>query len=65
MKLEVNFNEIDHDDLCLFCSYQNECRGVACYGGEPMYPPCSNGNYEQLINEEGLSEYLKDLEEEK
>lgn len=63
MKFEVSFNEIAPDDLCLFCSYMSDCRGVACYGGEPVFPPCSNGDYEELIDWDDLNEYLKELEE--
>lgn len=63
MTLEVDFNEIDPDDLCLFCSCREECCvGVKCYGGEPVYPPCSNGDYEELIDWDVLNEYLKELE---
>lgn len=25
---------------CPYCKYQDECHGIACYGGEPIEPPC-------------------------
>lgn len=25
---------------CDYCKYQDECHGIACYGGEPVEPPC-------------------------
>ena len=51
---------IDGDDeaICKFCNYDYDCsHGVSCYGGEPSYPPCSDGEYDIFINWESVEEY--------
>ena len=53
----------DCDMLCSFCNYDDDCsHGVACYGGEPSYPPCSDGEYDGLINWESVEEYEEEVE---
>lgn len=28
------------EEHCPYCKYQDTCHGIACYGGEPIEPPC-------------------------
>lgn len=38
-------------DICGFCTYNSECpRDIVCYGGNPIEPPCCNGDYERILN---------------
>lgn len=45
-------NKIDKDCdfLCKVCKYKDECHGdVKCYGGIPIFPPCSDG-YDKVVD---------------
>lgn len=53
-------NEIDPEIVCGLCIYKDGCsHGVACYGGEPSFPPCSNGDYTH-VNWEAVDNYKED-----
>lgn len=42
--------QADKDDLCGYCNINDECpRGMQCYGGEPIEPPCANDNTEDIM----------------
>ena len=33
----------EEEMMCEYCEYNNECaHGMACYGGEPIEPPCTS-----------------------
>lgn len=46
-------------NICGFCTYYGECpEGVVCYGGNPIEPPCCNGDYESIIDFDEMMECL-------
>lgn len=54
----------DSDKLCKFCKFEDDCpKCVVCYGGEPSFPPCSDGDLDFFINFESVEEYEEDVEE--
>jgi len=56
-KDEIIAQMIDEEVLCNYCSLDDECpHGMTCYGGEPIEPPCSSGDYESLIDYESYCE---------
>ena len=47
------------EDICNFCIYDSECpKGVACYGSNPIEPPCYNGDYERIMYIDEIKKYL-------
>ena len=58
---KVDVDSLDDETRCKYCAYNSDCpKGVRCYGGEPVFPYCSENEPELWFDEE---EYLKDLEE--
>ncbi|MBS6954279.1 MAG: hypothetical protein KH230_13760 [Enterocloster asparagiformis] len=54
----------DHDgeDYCKYCQYDDECpHGMACYGGDPVEPPCCSNDIKELLD---IDTILEDLESE-
>ena len=58
---------IRDNELCGFCLLSDECpHSVACYGGEPVEPPCAGLDaafIDRNIDVEAIEEMLKDEEE--
>lgn len=50
----------DGDEFCQICKYKFECSGLSCYGGEPVYPPCCDRDYEDYIVPKLLTEWMKE-----
>lgn len=56
-KDEVLKQMIDNEEVCNYCLLDDECpHGMACYGGNPIEPACSGGDYESLIDYESYCE---------
>ena len=37
------FDDLEGDDCCQYCRYQDECHGMTSNGrGEPVYPACAD-----------------------
>lgn len=54
---EVIEEMLDEEVACEYCLYDDECpRGMACYGGAPIEPPCASGNAESFIDYESYCE---------
>lgn len=44
---------LEHDAICPVCNYSFDCTGGVSGGPNgPIYPPCSDGDYERLVDEE-------------
>lgn len=43
----------EEEMMCEYCGYNNECpHGMACYGGEPIEPPCTSVDCKNIIDYE-------------
>lgn len=61
-ELEKLIETLDSDTICDYCKYEDGCpRGVACYGGDPSYPYCTDNDINTYFDHES---YLEDHEEE-
>ena len=53
----------DGDDYCHYCKYNDDCtRGMVCYGGAPIEPPCCIWDIKELLDEEAIIEDLEEIE---
>lgn len=60
-KIEKWLDEHDGEDLCKYCFANRGCaHGVACYGGEPVFPKCADSDVEDYLDLERLEQ---DIEE--
>lgn len=54
---EVIEQMFDEEVACEYCDYNDECpHGMACYGDQPVEPPCASGNSESFIDYESYSD---------
>ena len=54
----------DSDKTCNFCKFESDCpKGVRCYGGEPSFPPCSDGDMDYYVDWDSVKEYEEESEE--
>lgn len=50
---------------CDVCIYRNRCpKGVSGGPRGPMYPPCSDGDYERLADEDRVNEVYAEITDE-
>lgn len=50
----------EQDRLCTYCRYSSNCDGgVKNYGDGPIFPPCADGDLNDLIN---IEEYIEEVE---
>lgn len=49
---------------CPYCKYQDECHGIACYGGEPIEPPCCYQTPDHYLDFDIISQEIKDSSDE-
>lgn len=62
------FNNLDGDDCCQYCCYQEECHGITSNGrGEPIYPACADAlePNDYMDYEKFKKDYLREFKEEK
>lgn len=53
----------DSSDYCPYCIYNDECpHGMACYGGNPVEPPCAGRDVAELLDMEALLEDIQNGE---
>lgn len=49
-------------EICNYCICDSDCKhNVVCYGGEPIFPPCADGDIEELLDTDAI---LADIESE-
>lgn len=60
-RIEKWLGEHDGEDYCKYCLYDGCPHGMACYGGEPVEPPCIGGDLKDLLD---IKSILKDSEDE-
>ena len=54
---EIIDKMLDEECTCKYCICDGECpHGMACYGGEPVEPACTSGDYEMLFDYEQYAE---------
>ena len=47
----------DGEDYCKYCPENNECpHGMACYGGEPIEPPCYGADMKEFLYTDSIIE---------
>ena len=55
-------SQLDGDELCRYCKYELDCSGGVSGGPNgPIYPPCSDGDIESVID---IDDYIASLEDE-
>ena len=62
------FNDLEGDDCCGYCRYQDECHGMTSNGrGEPVYPACADALEpdDYMDYEKFKKDYLREFKEEK
>lgn len=62
------FNDLEGDDCCQYCRYQDECHGMTSNGrGEPVYPACADAlePNDYMDYEKFKKDYLREFKEEK
>lgn len=62
------FNDLEGDDCCEYCRYQDECHGITSNGrGEPVYPACADAlePNDYMDYEKFKKDYLREFKEEK
>lgn len=62
------FNDLEGDDCCGYCRYQDECHGMTSNGrGEPIYPACADAlePNDYMDYEKFKKDYLREFKEEK
>lgn len=52
------------EEHCPYCKYQDNCHGIACYGGEPIEPPCCYETPDSYLDFDIITEEIKEREEE-
>lgn len=52
------------EEHCPYCKYQDTCHGIACYGGEPIEPPCCYETPDHYLDFDIIIEEMKEREEE-
>lgn len=60
MVLREMLDLLDYDEICACCIYGSDCKGIACYGGSPVEPPCCNGDYERILDFDEVVDRLKE-----
>lgn len=61
MELIGMLDLLDSDDICDCCIFSSECpKGVVCYGGNPIEPPCAGEDYERIIDKDLMIDKLKE-----
>lgn len=54
--------QADGDELCSYCNISEECpHGICCYGGEPVEPPCTSGDAEDIMYLFDTESILEDI----
>ena len=50
---------LDYENkMCSVCQYENDCsRDIRCYGNEPIYPPCYNIDFINIVDFEKLEKF--------
>ena len=51
------------EEHCPYCKYQDTCHGIACYGGEPIEPPCCYETPDHYLDFDIIIEEMKEREE--
>lgn len=51
------------EEHCPYCKYQDTCHGIACYGGEPIEPPCCYKTPDHYLDFDIIIEEMKEREE--
>ena len=47
----------DGEDYCKYCPENAECpHGMACYGGEPIEPPCCGADMKEFLYTDSIIE---------
>lgn len=62
------FDDLEGDDCCQYCRYQDECHGMTSNGrGEPVYPACADAlePNDYMDYEKFKKDYLGEFKEEK
>lgn len=47
---------------CDYCKYQDECHGIACYGGEPVEPPCCYQKPDEYLDFDIIREEMEEFD---
>jgi hypothetical protein len=47
---------------CKYCKFRSDCKGGMSSdgGGNPVYPPCSDGEFDRYVDEDELYEVVKE-----
>lgn len=53
---------LEHEQVCSVCRYESDCRG-GVHGGPngPIFPPCCDAGYEQLLYEDDAIELAEEI----
>ena len=53
---------LEHEQICSVCKYEDECGGGVSGGPNgPIYPHCSNGDYEALVYDDDAIELAEEI----
>lgn len=48
------------DDYCKYCIHSDDCpHGMACYGGNPVEPPCCSQDIKELLDTDTILENME------
>lgn len=62
-KIDKWISEHDGEDYCHYCIHGEDCKGIICYGGIPIEPPCCAYDIEELLDTEQILEDIENGEE--
>lgn len=60
----INYVKSKGEEHCPYCKYRDNCHGIACYGGEPIEPPCCYNTLDNYLDFDSIIEEIKEREEE-
>ena len=51
---------LDNDLECNFCKNKDDCHGVYCAGGQPIFPACADYTLDELLELDEIENYIKE-----
>lgn len=57
----MNYLDDKGCEHCDYCKYQDECHGIACYGREPVEPPCCYQESDKYLDFDIIREEMEEL----
>lgn len=48
------------NERCRYCIFNDDCpKGMVCYGGEPIEPPCCSLDYDEYLDLDWIAEDIE------